>query len=317
MKSLFPHQEFILTKIKEREDSGLTSTIIDLICGSGKSLIISRLCKDSDKNNLIIVNKYSLNQWIDLFNKEEQLINVISSKNSNIDNRYKINLVLDEVYNYVVDTNIIYDRVIIDEVSGFIKKNITTTSIILLSYTYMELYKYKSYEQINLDSEFDDINLYDFYFGEEYDNYLIKEIQDYNNSIYCKFTINYIQLKQNKNYHINTILNKRSNVDKFIIFTNTINMISLEHLLESKLHKYLIINYDMKPEGLKKIQSTFSKNQYSILVINTDININGISFSNVNNIIFYTEVDEMQKMQCIGRVIRVTNKFSQISIYLP
>lgn len=315
--SLFQYQKDILNILKEREEDNNISTIVDLICGAGKSLIICKLCIDSDKNNIIIVNKYSLNQWIDMFNKEKQIINIVFKKTDRIDTNYKINLVLDEVYEFVINNHEIYERIVIDEVSKYVKKNITALSVILLSYTYEELYKYCSNSLIDY-SDINKISFYDFYFGNTtFNKYLIKDIETYNNNIYTNIKINNIFIDLNKKSSINLILNKRSHDDKFVIYTNTDHIKNVEQLLEYKLHKYLIINYNLKPEGLKKIQDSFNSDRYKIIVINTDININGISFSNSNNIIFAINVDELTKKQCIGRVIRMTNKHNIINIYSP
>ena len=85
-------------------------------------------------------------------------------------------------------------------------------------------------------------------------------------------------------------------------------------LLERRLIKFLIVEYDVSSDGIKKIQNTFSSQHYDILVINTNININGISFSMANNAILYDKFDEITETQCLGRIIRMTNK-KNIKIY--
>lgn len=313
MKSLYPHQELVLNKLKERELSLFSTTIVDLICGSGKSLIISRLCMESEINSIIVVNKYSINQWSDLMRKEGIVFKSITKNYETIDDRYKVNLVLDEMYNKVIDCNHIYSRIVIDEVSKFVKKNVATNSLILLSYTFQELLKLRNDTLVSYDNN----DLYGFYFHSDLNDYLIPEIKDYNEKCLNNYTINTSILQANKRNHINMILSNKNNHDKYIIYVNGNFINELEGFLTSRLHNYLLINNNLRPEGLKRIQSTFNKTSHHIIVINTSIGINGISFSNANNIIFYNTVDDITKKQCLGRVLRMTNTSNIINVYNP
>lgn len=311
MKELKAHQKLILEEIKSREENNVFSTIIlNLICGGGKSLIISTLCKESDYFNLIIVNKYSFNQWCDLLNKEEIEYHKVKSARDKIDKNKKINLILDQVYNSTLDNTIIYDRVVIDEVSPFIKKNITTKSMILLSSTYKEINNYMEHYDNISSMDYMNYNLYDFYFH-SLESLLLKSVKIINDEFYTNHSIEFLKMSDKKKDLIK-IINTKSISDKILIFTNNIK--EMIKLLERRLIKFLIVEYDVSSDGIKKIQNTFSSQHYDILVINTNININGISFSMGNNAILYDKFDEITETQCLGRIIRMTNK-KNIKIY--
>lgn len=311
MKELRDHQKLILEEIVSREENNVFSTtILDLICGGGKSLIIAKLCKESEYLNIIIVNKYSFNQWCDLLNKEEIEYNKIKSIRDKFDKNKKINLVLDQVYNNIIDNTIIYERVVIDEVSPFIQKNITTKSMILLSTTYKEINNYmKHYDNIS-SIDYMDYNLYDFYFN-SFESLLLESVKKINSEFYSNHSIEFLKMNDKKKDLIK-IINTKSISDKLLIFTN--NVPEMVKLLERRLIKFLIIAYDLSSDGIKKIQNTFNSKHYDILVINTNLNINGISFSMANKAILYDKFDEITETQCLGRIIRMTNK-KNIKIY--
>lgn len=305
MKELREHQKLILEEIISREENNVFSTtILDLICGGGKSLIIAKLCKESDYFNIIIVNKYSFNQWCDLLNKEEIDYNIVKSLRDKIDNSKKINLVLDQVYNNIIDNTVIYDRVVIDEVSSFIQKNITIKSLILLSTTYKEINKYITrYDNIS-SIDYMKYNLYDFYFN-SFESLLLESVKKINAEFYSNHSIEFLKMNDKKKDLIK-IINTKLISDKILIFTN--NIPEMKKLLERRLIKFLIIEYDVSSDGIKKIQKTFNSKYYDILVVNTNININGISFSMANKAILYDEFDEITETQCLGRIIRMSNK---------
>lgn len=309
MKTLKPYQSKILDEIIEKEKNLFSCIIIDLICGAGKSIIIAKLFKMYEQNNLLVVNKYSINQWINLLSSENIDFGILNSKN--IKKTNKVLICLDTDFDKTVNTNEFYERVIIDEVSPFIKKNISIKSLILLSATYKELNKYMiDYDNLSsLDTS--NYNLYDFYFHNMQEN-LLKSVQEFNTECSNLDNVNFLSLSENKKRDTFNIINSMETNDKLIIFTNEIN--NIIKILELRNIRFLLIHHDLTADGISRIQSTFNGKSYNILLVNTDININGISFKMANKAILYNKFDDITTIQCLGRIIRLTNK-KNITIY--
>ena len=324
MNDKFIYQTEILNnliRLEEEINDDVLVSIINLPCGSGKSMICSDLClqnKQFKLPTLIIVNKFTINQWAHLLDKKN-IKYYISSKEEGLTqdmmNRDNIIiLMLDIVFDFNTSaTNTMYTyffhRVILDEVSSSINNLIYAKSIILLSNTYQEINKY--------------IDQSDFYKNYFKDRPLDELCVKHDTKVYMKTQLIEKKIFRFKNRNIlsniiNIVNNPNNSYTNYsIIYANGSNINDINSYLIKvyRLH-VLIISSFMNSQEIMNAQSMFNQGKNNIILIDNDMNISGISFKRANMIVFYDTVnDPFNRIQSIGRALRVTNRNKFLYVY--